>query len=261
MFRALYDRLRFRNRASRFARRVDPMEIGFLRAALRPGDLALDVGAHKGGYLYWLRRAVGEAGRVVAFEPQQELGAYLRHVVELCGYGNVEVVEQALSDRSGPARLFAPAGRFSPGASLEPGVFSENDTPRAIAAVTLDDFLAARPDLPPPRYIKIDVETHELAVLRGAARTLRAAAPVVQLEADQRVFGDRPIREVFALLEELGLSGFFFFERRLRRIRELDLAVHQPARLRANDRGYVNNFLFLSPRRDAGLLARYGLAP
>ena len=46
--------------------------------ALSEGDRAVDVGANKGSYTFWMRRAVGAGGRVHAFEPQPELAAYLR---------------------------------------------------------------------------------------------------------------------------------------------------------------------------------------
>ena len=47
-----------------------------MRSVLRHGDVAVDVGAYKGGYTYWMREAVGDAGTVFAFEPQPELAYY-----------------------------------------------------------------------------------------------------------------------------------------------------------------------------------------
>lgn len=258
----IYQWLRFRARASKYARRVDPFEIRFLRRLLRPGDLAIDIGAHKGGYVYWLQRAVGPTGRVLAFEPQPDAAAYLRQIMRISSYRHVEVLEHAVSDRAGPVALFTPSSRISTGATLVQGLFPENDMVRRVEAVTLDGYLGSRKDLAPPRCVKIDVETHELAVLRGARQTLRTAKPVVQFEADQRVYGGRPIAELFEFLAALGLSGFFFFERRLHPIARFDAAVHQPERWRAtpNHPSYANNFLFMDRARESRLLARYGAA-
>ena len=50
--------------------------------AIRPGDVAVDVGANKGSYLRWLSRAAGP-GKVVAFEPQPQLAAYLERACRL----------------------------------------------------------------------------------------------------------------------------------------------------------------------------------
>jgi FkbM family methyltransferase len=257
----LFQRLRFRARASKYARRVDPGEIRFFRALLRPGDLAIDVGAHKGGYLYWLQKAVAPSGHVLAFEPQRAAAAYLEHVKDICRFDHVEILNRAVSDTAGTVSLFAPSSRVSTGATLVPGLFPENDATDQVEAVTLDGLLATRPDLPAPRFIKIDVETHELAVLRGARNTLVLAKPVVQFEADQYVYGARPIAELFEFLAPLGLGGFFFFERSLHPLKEFDVARHQSERWRAipNHPGYANNFLFMSVKREARLLRRYGI--
>jgi len=260
---ALFQRLRFRARAAKYAWRVDPSEIAFLRRLLRPGDLGIDVGAHKGGYLYWLQRAVTPSGHVLAFEPQRAAAEYLDRLKRICGYDHVEIVNCAVSDSAGTRSLFAPSTRVSTGATLVPGLFPENDATCQVEAVTLDGFLAKRTHLPPPRYLKIDVETHELEVLRGAPVLLATARPVVQFEADQRVYGDRPIDEIFRFLGSFGLAGFFFFGRRLHPLEVFEVAVHQPERLQTtpNHPGYANNFLFMDTRKERAILRRYGVEP
>lgn len=259
---ALFQRLRFRARASKYARRVDPSEIRFLRRLLKPGDLGVDVGAHKGGYLYWFQRAVTPSGHVLAFEPQRAAAEYLAYVNRICGYRHVEVIACAVSDSAGPRSLYLPSSRVSTGATLVPGLFPENDASRQVEAVTLDGYLAGRPDLPPPRYIKIDVETHELEVLRGGRHVLTTAKPVVQFEADQHVYGDRPISEIFQYLISLGLDGFFYFDRKLHPLEGFDVAIHQPEGLKTNPnhRRYANNFLFMDAERERPILRRYGIA-
>lgn len=259
---ALFQRLRLRVRASKYARRVDPSEIRFLRRLLKPGDLSIDVGAHKGGYLYWFQKAVTPSGHVLAFEPQRAAAEYLSTVKRVCGYEHVEVITCAVSDSAGVRSLFSPSTRVSTGATLVAGLFPENDATYQVEAVTLDGYLAKRTDLPPPRYIKIDVETHELEVLRGGEHVLKTARPVVQFEADQRVYGDRPIGEIFRYLGALGLSGFFFFDRALHPIEAFDVATHQPERWKAtpNNPGYANNFLFMDAERERFILRRYGIA-
>ena len=258
---ALFQKLRFRARAMRYARRVDPCEIRFLRRLLRPGDLAVDVGAHKGGYVFWLQKAVTGSGKVLAFEPQKAAADYLNYVKDIFGFDQVEIVNCAVSNTAGMRTLFAPSTSVSTGATLVGGLFAENEAGVRIEAVTLDGYLGSRPDLPPPRYIKIDVETHELEVLQGGRQVLQVAKPVVQIEADQRVYGERPISSLFEFLQGLGLDGFFFFDGRLFPLREFDVATHQPAtsRLTPNYRGFANNFIFLDRGKDRPILQRYGI--
>ena len=68
--------LRFLYRGLRARLRDERAEIAALTGAIRPGDVAVDVGAHKGSFLPSLSWAAGP-GKVVAFEPQPVLAEYL----------------------------------------------------------------------------------------------------------------------------------------------------------------------------------------
>jgi FkbM family methyltransferase len=217
-----------------------------LRRALGAGDAALDVGAHKGSYTWWMRRAVGESGRVLALEPQPELAAYLRSACGALGWDNVAVVEAAASDRSGRATLRVPGSGVSPGASLE-RVAAAGRAAREIACETvrLDD-LVAREGLARVALVKVDVEGHELAVFRGAERILDRDRPVLLFECEARHLSGRAPADVFSFLSGRGYEGVFFSRDGMRPISEFDPGRHQP---RGPGRfwkaaGYVNNFLF-----------------
>ena len=56
---------------------------------LQPGDTAVDIGAWRGAYTYWMVKAVGPQGRVVCFEPQPAMISYLRKIKRHAapGYG------------------------------------------------------------------------------------------------------------------------------------------------------------------------------
>src|SRR5262245_64079544 len=49
--------------------RYETDEVEFVRTLLKPGDTAVDVGAHIGYFTMQMAAAVGPAGRVYAFEP------------------------------------------------------------------------------------------------------------------------------------------------------------------------------------------------
>jgi FkbM family methyltransferase len=154
------------------------------------------------------------------------------------GARHVTVEALALSDRPGTALLRVRRDRTSCGATLEVRDPPEDWVTRPVRAVALDEYLE-RPDLR-VRAIKCDVEGHELAVLRGAVRTLGRDRPVLLLECEGRLQGAGSVEEVFQLLGELGYDAWFFREGRARPIREFDPA-RQPA---PRSPGYVNNFLF-----------------
>jgi len=238
-------RLRLLYRAYRYRWKNDPAEIAFVRAQVRPGTIAIDVGAHKGGYTYWLARGVGPTGRVYAFEPQPQLA----HNLE-CSFdpAQVTVEDVGVSDREGTMQLHIPTdGRPSPGASLET-TSTATATGHAIEVrvITLDRYLRDLPGRAPAvGFLKCDVEGHELHVFRGAEQMLRRDHPVLLFECEQRHHGAQPITEVFAYLESLGYTGQFFHEGRLASLAEFDVAKHQRA---ATQPGYCNNFVFSAHR-------------
>ncbi len=252
-------RLRYLYRAYRYRYRVDPAELRFVCSSLRRGQVAVDVGSHKGAYAYWMRRRVGLGGSVVAFEPQPRQAAYLREAFAAMRYDNVTIVPMALSLASGRMPLYE-SPHSTHGASLEGrseeraarSEFQSDDSrasllePRSslVDVTTLDTFFADRTQK--PHFLKIDVEGHELAVLRGARETLAADRPTILVECEARHRADGDVRPVFEFLASLGYIGSFFCNNRRRPLAEFDAAVHQ--RLDANSRrlpqGYANNFAF-----------------
>jgi len=211
-----------------------------MRGALGPGDVAVDIGAYKGGYTYWMRRAVGDTGSVVAFEPQPELAAYLRRCVRDFGWQNVHVEECALSSEPGSRRLHVPAGGPSPGASLVGASLPPGAGSYDVRVDTLDRRLDAHPEDAAVRLIKCDVEGHELDVFLGAAVTLETLRPHVLFECEARHLRGLTMRDVFAHLERRGYRGSFFWKGERLDVSAFDARRHQIE----GRRPYGNNFLF-----------------
>jgi FkbM family methyltransferase len=231
------------HRGWRYRTRVDPSEIRWMRSVLRPGDLAIDVGAYKGGYTYWMRREVGDTGSVLAFEPQPALAAYLRERVRDFGWTNVRIHETALSSEPGRKTLYRPAAEPSPAASLVGTSLPAGAVGREVEVSTLDMVLAdglGSSDVG-VRLIKCDVEGHELDVFVGASATLEAHRPHLLFECEERHLRGRTVWEVFEHLERLGYRGSFFLRGELRPVAELRVELHQIE----GRRPYVNNFVFV----------------
>jgi FkbM family methyltransferase len=173
--------------------KVEPEVQSALGRLLRPGDTFLDVGASIGFYTILGGRLVGAAGRVIAFEPSPDAAAAARVNAGLNGLEDVLVLEAALSDTDGEAFL---ERLGQPTATL---VEEPSTTTVRVPTTTLDAFLAAHPDLT-PTVVKIDVEGHEAAVLRGMRSTLAHVRPTVIVE----MHGDRGF---LATLEEAGYTS------------------------------------------------------
>jgi FkbM family methyltransferase len=190
-------------------------------------ELALDIGANLGVYAWHLARL--SAG-VVAFEPQPGLAASLRDA-----FGDrVRVEQAALSDEDGEAVLRVPSERMMTGrATIEAANALDGFDTREVRVPTrrLDGYGLGRVG-----FMKIDVEGHELAVLRGADAVLRRDRPSLIVESEDR---HRPgaVAELRRTLGEHGYRGFALCDGRLRDIGASAAASADAA---------PNNFIFVA---------------
>src|SRR5438552_74006 len=83
----------------------DPGLLLLLRDLVRPGDSALDVGAHCGYVTLHLARQVGPTGSVAAVEPDPRARDRLIEHLARNGFNHVAVIEAALGDGPGEAVL------------------------------------------------------------------------------------------------------------------------------------------------------------
>ncbi len=193
---------------------------------LSQGMTAIDIGAHRGVYTYWMQKAVGPTGRVLAFEPQPELAAYLQDATTTFDWSQVSVFDVALSCSRDRRMLFRPKTKPSIAATLE-RVYKNPDAEAVpVNLETLDDALR-QGGRRPVHFLKCNVGGHEFDVFRGAERILREDRPALLFEHNGR---NRPIGEidtVFEYLQDLGYHGYFFDRGRKRPVREFSIAEHQ----------------------------------
>jgi FkbM family methyltransferase len=148
----------------------NPDEYRAFREAVRPGMVALDVGANVGAYSTLFGRWVGPSGSVFAFEPAPRIFQGLVRHIELNHLSAVvRPICSAVGEVPATARLVV-AG--SAGESRL-AIASDGDARTIPVPVTTIDEFCARERIAPD-FIKIDVEGSELAVLRGARETIRA---------------------------------------------------------------------------------------
>jgi FkbM family methyltransferase len=177
---------------------------------VQPGEAVLDIGANIGCHTVALSGLVGDAGKVVAFEPQMQMYNLLNANIALNLCRNVLPFRLAAGSSAGKARMSAVSyDEFLPFGSL--GIQNAGSGGEAVDVVRLDDFL---PTLElggaPVSFVKIDVQAHELFVLKGAERLLGEAQPSISFEAAP--FWMRKAgydwREILLLLERFGYSFF-----------------------------------------------------
>lgn len=154
----------------------DPLT-NILQRVLHPGDGFVDVGANVGLYSVVAALCVGPTGRVLALEASPATFERLQ-IIALHGFGNIEVKHCAAAAAPGDLEFFL-------GPADHSGVSSLRDLGAAttrrvvVPADTLDRLLSAWPRI---RFIKIDVEGAELAVIRGALAMIERDRPFLAME-------------------------------------------------------------------------------
>jgi FkbM family methyltransferase len=149
-----------------------------LKRLLDEGHVFVDIGSNVGAVTVLGASLVGPEGVVHAFEPQVDLAELSRQSLVLNGFSWANVHPVALSDRDGEAVLNLVASS-SAYASLE----FHGDSPSSVAVPVhhsgryLQQILGARQI----RLLKIDVEGHEGAVIRGAKEFFEVCPPCAVL--------------------------------------------------------------------------------
>lgn len=141
---------------------------------LRPGDLAIDIGAHVGYYTLLMRTLVGSNGKVFAAEPMPDSFKALRENIARNGFSNVRTIQKAVSDVNGSAKFQIDSrnegeSHLATGTALVGLGGSIN-----VTTTTLDTWLDKLNRR--PRLIKLDAEGCESRILDGA-RTLFSKHP------------------------------------------------------------------------------------
>jgi len=155
-------------------RRDAELTNAMLRAVLRRDTNCIDVGANRGVFLEKFVQ-LAPNGRHIAIEP-------IPYHAEVLAkrYPGVEVLECALSNRTGEATFFHVPDRDA-WSGLERQQYPNGEEPVEIRVSIrrMDDVVD--PDRP-VGFIKIDVEGAEFEVLQGATETLKRWRPTVLFE-------------------------------------------------------------------------------
>lgn len=177
--------------------------------ALAPCQLAIDIGGNWGQSIYALQRHARPA-KTVSFEPNPQLAARLK--TTFASDPTVQVESFALGDTPGEFELYLPSYRgyeYDGLASLDYDSAAQWLNPERMAGFNPDlleiqkhlievrtlDSYALEPDI-----IKIDVQGHEEAVIRGGLETISASQPVLIIED--------PTAGLIELLGKAGLEHF-----------------------------------------------------
>ncbi len=156
-----------------------------LEKFLRKGDVYIDIGANYGYLSINAASLVGDAGLVIAVEPEPRVREMLAHNLWL-NKANVSIEPSAISEVE---------GEISFNVAKEIGLSRLDNTSKSnhgldleervtVPVTTLDSCVAKHCPESLVRLIKIDVEGHELNILKGASNIFKINTAIFILEVN-----------------------------------------------------------------------------
>ena len=148
------------------------------------GGTVMDVGANMGDWALPMAKAVGATGRVFAFEPVPYLADALAKTFRINGFSTSVVSRKALSDSIGEAAftIAQKEGNLLNVRCSGLTVDLEKGSQTTVSTTTLDAFCEEE-QIDRLNFIKIDVESHEAAVIQGGAGAIERFRPAIVFEA------------------------------------------------------------------------------
>lgn len=143
-------------------------ESNLFEKSIQPGDTVLDIGAHIGYYTLIAARKVGPKGKVYAFEPLTKNFNLLKKNVEANGYTNVELINAAVSNKVGIAKLFL-SNEDNYG---DQRIYDSEESRKTlrINTTTLDKYFSNRKGV---NVVKMDIQGSEMLALKGAIQLFK----------------------------------------------------------------------------------------
>jgi FkbM family methyltransferase len=189
--------------------KISPEEIDDLRRFILPGDFAVDIGAHWGDSTLPIALACGAEGCVAAFEPNPFTFTTLAANALLNpGLARIVPVPVAAVEEDGPVTFSYDTPHYNNGGNLS----ARRSRWRHAAAFDLEvEGRRLEPFLEKHfgswlarfRYMKVDAEGHDLAVLKTIDRLIDSHRPHIKAEVYRHLDG-RDRAEMFAFFQSRG---------------------------------------------------------
>jgi FkbM family methyltransferase len=217
-------------RAIRAFSESEERDLIVVKRLVQRGDLVVDVGANVGWYTRVLSELVGAEGQVVAIEPISETFELLSFCMRRLRLTNVTLLNCAASDRDGRSPMCVPqyeAGGFNfyRARVVDKPDIEERAKGYEIALRSLDSLFDDKPHA--VRFIKCDVEGHELQVVRGATGIINKFRPAWLIEESGDPDSENSsFYQVVHTFRQWGYSVWMLDGCRLRRRRTGDRSIN-----------------------------------
>lgn len=150
--------------------------VALFSAIVKPGMTVIDIGAHIGYFTRLFSEAVGQRGRVYAFEADSENFALLRR--NMGGRANAHLSPLAVAERAGMIDFYHYDDKSGAHSTLDNVPLPFAKRKMTVPSVTLDAWLRER-GIGHLDVIKMDIEGGEGAALHGMQETLKTTGVLV----------------------------------------------------------------------------------
>ena len=155
--------------------------------------ICIDAGANIGNHSLFFSKIFDE---VFSFEPNEEVFKLLE--INAASVSNIAAHNLGLSDKKDSLSAHVDKGNLSSGRIVE-----DKNSNHIFNVIKLDSFKSDN-NLGKISYLKIDIEEHEEAALRGAKEILISDSPIVSLEMEMT----RNLRNCLSSIEILQDCGY-----------------------------------------------------
>lgn len=173
-----------------------------LEELVKPGMVVYDVGANIGYVTLLLAKAVGENGKVFAFEALPENAQRLSRNIELNNlFSRVSIQKMAVTASAGDVKFLVHASGGMGKAAGSAGRDEKYVDEITVSGISLDEFVFEWQN-PLPQVVKMDIEGGEVMALPGMQRLLKEARPIMLME----LHGQESARVAWDVLTASGYS-------------------------------------------------------
>lgn len=181
-----------------------------LEKMVSQGNTVIDIGANQGEYSLWAARKVGRQGKVISFEPMDQIFEAFEENISLNpSYSNVFFpIKKGLSDTPGKLQLYGKPGDNEGVNTMFP-TSSHSVLIQEITLSTLDKELEGL-GVEKVDFIKLDVEGAELQVLKGAKTTIQKFKPkwMIEINEEACIAGGYQPQDILDFLDGFGYEFY-----------------------------------------------------
>ncbi|MBL4707148.1 MAG: FkbM family methyltransferase [Flavobacteriales bacterium] len=192
-------------------------ELGIISSMLDSGDKVLEVGVHYGFFASFISAHVTK-GKYLGIEMQPKAAMHAQANLSLNEFPNARIINSAGGRESGEID-------YVPNINGNSAVSKGGNTGFKIPVLSIDEIISKEGQM---NFLKIDVEGHEIEVLKGAKNSLKNFSKIA-IEIHNTMLSKAQIKELVELLSIEDFKGKMFIRPNYK-LEEIDIEkiIHSP---------------------------------